>query len=85
MRVRCTTNIDCCKRLDWPDDMPECPRVGDLIRSPSSTPKKHIELKVCRVTWVRGDDYEWVPEVELTMIPTRFETEREFENWVNRG
>lgn len=66
MRVRCTTNIDCCKRFHWPSMMPRVPRVGELIRSASSTAQKYIELEVCRVTWIYDQlEHDWFVEVEL--------------------
>lgn len=88
-RIRCHTNIDCCKRLEWPTELPEVPRVGDLIRSPSSTKDKHIELQVVRVTWVFQECWDspgkmWIAEVELHMVPSRYASLAEFEKWVER-
>lgn len=84
--IQCHTNIDCAKQLGWPDRLPERPVVGDLIRSTSSTSKKHIELQIYRCTWVRNDrTYEWYIDVELHLPTSRFQNITAFENWINKG
>lgn len=88
VEICCRTNIDCCKRLEWPDRLPEAPRVGDLIRSTSSTKDKYIELRVCRCTWVYTPDQPylrragWILELDLHMPEHRFENLTAFERWV---
>ena len=61
--IQCRTNIDCAKRLQWPSELPERPMIGDLIRSTSSTNKKHIELEIVGLTWVYKCG--WFLQVEL--------------------
>lgn len=83
VNVICTTNIDCCRKLEWPNALPQVPRVGELIRSRSSTNNKHIELEVVRVTWFFHEHYkEWYADVELWMIRSRYASFTEFEKWV---
>jgi len=83
VEIRCKSNIDCAKALKWPERLPECPRVGDLIRSPSSTESKYIELEVVRVTWANTNKLgEWVAEVELWLPRHRWARLEDFEKWV---
>jgi hypothetical protein len=91
VRVHCRTNIDCAKRLQWPEELPARPMVGDYIRSTSSTRTKHIEMVVCGIVWFQCTDAfspyckEWVCQVELDMIRTRFATYDDFENFILRS
>lgn len=50
-----------------------------------------LELEVCRTTWVRrtvtttfGVEDNWTLEVELTVIPTRFESIHAFNKWYDK-
>ena len=62
IKIYCHTNLDLCHCEGWPTELPEVPRVGDLIESSyewiipngntiSSGAKVSLELQVCRVTW----------------------------------
>lgn len=33
MKIYCRTNLDLCPAEKWPEELPEVPRVGDLIES----------------------------------------------------
>ena len=79
--ISCRTNIDCAKRLEWPISLPASPQVGDLIRSLSSTNKKHIELQVVQVTWVGSGSKAYL-QVELHLPPHRYENLQVFEKFV---
>ena len=84
--IRCRTNIDCAKPLQWPTYLPARPMVGDLIRSLSSTRTKYIELMVVATTWVKEltphDLGDWFLQVELHLPPSRFENLAAFEKFV---
>lgn len=83
VNIECRTNIDCCKYLQWPNELPERPVVGDLIRSTSSTSKKYIELEVVRCTWFYSEhSHDWILNVELWMVIGRYENLTAFEKWV---
>lgn len=83
IKIRCRSNIDCVRNLKWPDYLPARPAIGDLIRSESSTKNKYIELEVHRCTWYK-DSYsnEWILEVELHLVKTRFANVPDFEKFV---
>lgn len=82
--IICKTNLDSGKRFKWPGHLPAVPRVGDLIRSPSSTEQKYIELEVVRCTWAYDKhNASWYVEVELWMVRSRFENISAWEKWVN--
>lgn len=71
MKVICRTNLDL-RNEEWPDELPEVPRVGDYITSATKRGTFQLELKVVRVTWKKVDSWskpngEWLPIVELHM------------------
>lgn len=81
----------------WPDYLPEAPRVGDIIRSRQKwRDSTQIELQVVRCTWKYAEPVgidktnygkpggEWYLEVELHLVPTRFENITTFEKWYEK-
>lgn len=61
------------------------PQVGDYVRSSTKWPRYYngrggIELQVCGVT-ITGESSI---EVELHLIPSRFENITSWENWYNK-
>lgn len=55
MKLVCHTNLDLERCEKWPTELPEYPRVGDLIESGYLWPYsggRRIELSVVRVRWV---------------------------------
>lgn len=83
IKIQCVSNLDVFSRLKWPEELPEAPQVGDLIRSSSSTSQKYIELEVCRRTWFFSTLRQiWVCEIELHLVTSRGFTIGSFEKWV---
>ena len=96
IKVQCRTNLDIKHHAEkWPEQLPERPVVGDLIRSAmewqvNSFSFRQLELRVCRTTWVYKPsnvkdttdygDY-WYLQVELTLIESRFENMTAFQKW----
>jgi len=44
MNIRCTTNLDDCKREQWPESFVCIPRVGDFVQAKSGTVLKVITV-----------------------------------------
>ena len=87
MNIVYHTNIDCAKRLTFPQNLPERPQVGDKIRSLESTNTKHIELEVVDCTWVEyteGYDFGTYLLVELHLPKHRFVNIADFEQFLKR-
>lgn len=63
--------------------LPDRPVVGDIIRNQCSMPGGyHLELQVVRVTWYwQATTHEWKMDVELHLIPSRWESVRHFTSW----
>lgn len=86
LKIRCYTNIDCARNLQWPDYLPDRPMLGDKIRSISSTTNKVIELEVHAITWVRAvysnESSEWTLHVDLHFPKGSGWTIPSFENFI---
>ena len=95
MKVQCFTNLDLLPGAErWPEELPACPAVGDLIQSgtvwkrPDEGIKCNLELVVCQITWMHriGDGFKntpidnWYPRIEMT-VPSRFLNLRQFYEW----
>lgn len=79
--IRCRTNIDCAKHLQWPLSLPARPNVGDKIRSLNWTSKKQITMVVTDIEWVQRSPKEVEAHVYLEM-PKHFATIKDFENYI---
>lgn len=88
IKTHCHTNLDISGMEKFPDEMPEAPRVGDLIRSATVYPRGYqLELEVCRCTWysvdtigpMGGQQLEWRMDVELHLPPHRYNSISDFE------
>jgi hypothetical protein len=72
----------------WPTELPCRPMVGDIIESLTKRAKGYgLELEVCRVIF-RSKEMNYGEEkrevyldVELHLIPTRWQNVSEFEKW----
>lgn len=97
LKVYFRTNLDLLPPdLNWPEELPEIPRVGDLIRSPQTwkyDPGNTIggqgvlELEVCRITWKQFDNGVrnwWAPEIELHLPKSRWQSLTHFYEWYGK-
>lgn len=92
IKLHCRTNLDLDNREKWPEQMPEIPRVGDIIQSNHrhtyNGSSVALELVVVRVKWVPKtigpNVIEYRPEVELHLIPSRYSTITDFYAWYGR-
>lgn len=67
IEVYCRTNLDL-RGEQWPEELPEVPRVGDRVQSRTKHGQFQLELEVCAVTWRYGEfQKRWYAEVELHM------------------
>lgn len=65
----------------FPDTLPYRPMVGDLVRSTRKCAGGYlIELQVIRCNIISETDME----VELHLVPSRFENITAWEKWYNR-
>lgn len=53
VRVRCSTNLDDYQRENWPEEMFEIPKIGDLVMAESGR-----VLRVCCITHSMAKDYQ---------------------------
>ena len=85
MFVACRTNLDLNRRgiEKWPEELPVCPQVGDLIESAHKWKNMYVlQLEVYRVTWkITSNQKMWYPEIEMHLPKGRFENLREFYKW----
>lgn len=66
MKIRFRCNLDdVMKSETFPDDLPEVPRIGDLITSSTKHGQVQVQLRVVGITWEQQSDKKWAPIVEL--------------------
>lgn len=82
MKIQCRTNIDCCKTLSWPSELPARPMIGDYIRSESKLRNNTlVEMVITNVTWIK-ESGGWMAEVYLDMPKHRYHNFNHFEAFV---
>ena len=71
IKVRCETNIDFCKSLSWPTELPVLPSIGHVIVANSID---YVELEVTGIRWeyvkkrtFDGDIDNWMPVLVLSI------------------
>ena len=69
IKVRCETNIDFCKSLSWPTELPVLPSIGHIIVANSID---YVELEVTGIRWeyATGNhtfDGSWTPVLSLSI------------------
>lgn len=84
--IVCRTNLDDVGRYEtFPTELPECPKIGHLIRSARKRRDAIVELEVCQVTWIHSEiQKHWYAEVYLDLPRHRFENISAFQNWYNK-
>ena len=99
VKIYCGTNLNLLPCERWPTELPEVPKVGDLIVSSMEwineddgiETKSRVCLEVCGIVWVPQItqastllNFVWVPEVELELSRKHFKNMVDFYTWYGK-